>query len=83
MLYCSEPEKKSEVFLDFVLVHYVEIGIDELEQAKLTPLLKLRYHNSNADAVADLVRPEEVWLVFAEFQQYLYPPVSLNLGLKQ
>jgi type I restriction enzyme R subunit len=60
------------VFLDFVLSHYVAVGVEELEQAKLTPLLKLKYHDSIADAVADLGRPDEIGKVFSGFQQYLY-----------
>jgi type I restriction enzyme R subunit len=63
---------KQQVFLDFVLAHYVIIGVEELDQAKLTPLLKLKYHDSIADAVADLGRPEEIGKVFAGFQKYLY-----------
>ena len=46
--------------------------LDELDQAKLTPLLKLRYHDSLADAVADLGKPEEIGRVFTGFQRYLY-----------
>ncbi len=65
---------KLQLFLDFVLAHYVTIGVEELDQTKLTPLLKLKYHNSIADAVADLGRPEEIGQAFAGFQQYLYPP---------
>ena len=64
---------KLQLFLDFVLAHYVTVGVEELDQTKLTPLLKLKYHNSIADAVADLGRPEEIGQVFAGFQQYLYP----------
>ncbi len=63
---------KLQVFLDFVLAHYVEVGVDELDQTKLTPLLKLKYHDSIADAVADLGRPDEIGKVFAGFQKYLY-----------
>ena len=40
------------------------------------PLLKLKYHDSIADAVADLGRPEEIGSVFAGFQKYLYQPSS-------
>lgn len=61
-----------QVFLDFVLSHYVSVGVEELDQEKLTPLLKLKYHNSIADAVADLGRPDEIGRVFAGFQKYLY-----------
>ena len=59
-------------FLDFVLSHYVSVGVEELDQEKLTPLLRLKYHDSIADAVADLGRPEEIGKVFAGFQKYLY-----------
>lgn len=60
------------LFLDFVLSHYVSDGVDELDQEKLTPLLRLRYHNSLSDAVADLGKPDEIGRAFAGFQKYLY-----------
>jgi type I restriction enzyme R subunit len=63
---------KQQMFLDFVLSHYVTVGVEELDQDKLTPLLRLKYHNSIADAVADLGKPEEIGQVFAGFQKYLY-----------
>jgi type I restriction enzyme R subunit len=63
---------KQQAFLDFVLAHYVSEGVRELDQDKLTPLLRLKYNNSIADALADLGRPEEIGEVFAGFQQYLY-----------
>jgi len=43
-----------------------------LAQEKLTPLLRLQYHDSIADAVADLGKPEEIGAVFAGFQKFLY-----------
>ncbi|MDB6063957.1 MAG: putative restriction endonuclease [Pedosphaera sp.] len=67
---------KQQVFLDFVLSHYISVGVEELEQEKLSPLLHLKYHNSIADAVADLGRPDEIGRVFAGFQKYLYQQVS-------
>ncbi len=63
---------KQAVFLDFVLSHYVSEGVGELDQDKLTPLLRLKYHNSIADAVADLGKPEEIGKVFTGFQKFLY-----------
>lgn len=65
---------KQRMFLDFVLQHYVSVGVEELDQDKLTPLLRLRYHNSLADAVADLGAPEEIGQVFTGFQKFLYAP---------
>src|SRR5881397_1087909 len=47
-------ESKEQAFLDFVLSHYVRVGVQELDQEKLTPLLRLKYINSIADAVAHL-----------------------------
>jgi len=63
---------KQQVFLAFVLSQYVKVGVEELNQAKLTPLLRLKYHDSIADAVADLGNPEDIGKVFAGFQKYLY-----------
>ena len=65
------PEKQ-RAFLDFVLQHYVEVGVEELDQEKLSPLLRLKYRDSLADAVADLGQPEEIAETFAGFQKYLY-----------
>ncbi|HLY60230.1 MAG TPA: DEAD/DEAH box helicase family protein [Terriglobia bacterium] len=65
---------KQQVFLDFVLSQYVKVGVQELDQEKLAPLLRLKYNNAIADAVADLGKPEEIGLVFAGFQKYLYKP---------
>jgi len=67
---------KQQVFLDFVLAQYVKVGVQELDQEKLSPLLKLKYNNAIADAVADLGRPEEIGKVFAGFQKYLYQQVA-------
>jgi type I restriction enzyme R subunit len=72
VLISSHFNSKQQVFLDFVLSHYVRVGVEELDQDKLTPLLRLMYHNSIADALADLGRAEEIGHVFAGFQKYLY-----------
>ena len=65
-------ESKQVAFLTFVLAQYVRVGVDELSPEKLSPLLKLKYHNAIADAVQDLGAPEQIGKVFADFQQYLY-----------
>jgi type I restriction enzyme, R subunit len=46
--------------------------VKSLDQEKLTPLLRLKYHDSIADAVADLGKPEEIGRVFSGFQEYFY-----------
>jgi type I restriction enzyme, R subunit len=76
----SHFNRKQQAFLDFVLAQYVKVGVEELAQEKLSPLLKLKYHNAIADAVADLGQPEEIGRVFAGFQKYLYQP-SIQRGL--
>ncbi len=67
---------KQRVFLEFVLSHYVSQGVEELNQEKLTPLLRLKYNNSLPDAIADLGRPEEIGKMFSGFQKYLYQGVA-------
>jgi len=68
----TQFNSKQQVFLDFVLSQYVKVGVDELAQEKLTPLLRLKYNNAISDAVADLGQPEEIGRVFTGFQKYLY-----------
>ncbi len=64
-------DSKQQAFLNFVLAQYVKVGVHELDQAKLSPLLKLKY-NALADAMADLGQPEQIRTVFVGFQKYLY-----------
>ena len=67
---------KQEQFLDFVLMHYVKEGVEELELERLTKLLRLRYHDSIPDAVADLGGDiTEIRNLFSGFQRYLYQGV--------
>ncbi|MEQ1814517.1 MAG: DEAD/DEAH box helicase family protein [Candidatus Nitrotoga sp.] len=63
---------RQQIFLDFVLSHYISVGVEELDQNKLTPLLRLKYHDSLPDAVKDLGNPEEITHIFTGFQKYLY-----------
>lgn len=67
---------KQQVFLDFVLSHYIEQGVEELDSEKLTPLLKLKYNDSIADAVDDLGDPDQIRAAFCGFQKYLYQAVA-------
>ena len=64
---------KQQAFLGFVLAHYVHEGVEELEQEKLTKLLRLKYHDSIPDAVADLGGDiTAIRNLFTGFQRYLY-----------
>ena len=65
-------QAKQRAFFDFVLSHYVSVGVEELDPSKLTPLLRLKYSDSIADAAADLGKPEEIGQAFAGFQKYLW-----------
>ena len=69
----SHFSDKQQAFLDFVLAHYVQEGVDELEQEKLTKLLRLKYHDSIPDAVAYLGGDiGAIRNLFTGFQRYLY-----------
>lgn len=71
-LICQHYNSKQQVFLEFVLSHYVDVGVEELDPSKLGPLIKLKYKDSIADAIADLGQPEEISSIFSGFQHYLY-----------
>ena len=68
----SQFNPKQQAFLDFVLTHYVNVGVEELDAKKLNPLLRLKYHDSITDAVADLGAPMQIQAVFIGFQKFLY-----------
>lgn len=46
--------------------------VEELDQAKLNPLFRLKYHYTLSDAVKDLGGAVEIGKVFSGFQKYLY-----------
>ena len=62
---------KQEAFLDFVLSHYVKVGVEELASDKLMPLLTLKYHTMT-DAKNILGNLPHMRQMFNDFQQYLY-----------
>jgi type I restriction enzyme, R subunit len=68
----ADFNSRQPAFLDFVLGHYVNIDVEGLDQATLTSLLRLKYHDFLSDAVVDLGQPEESGRVCAGFQRYLY-----------
>ena len=70
--YSAHINYRQQAFIDFVLSHYVTVGVEELSKEKLNPLLRLKYHDSIADAVADLGKTDEIGKMFAGFQRYLY-----------
>jgi type I restriction enzyme R subunit len=70
--YGPQVNYRQQAFIDFVLSHYITVGVEELSREKLNPLLRLKYHDSIADAVADLGKTEDIGKMFAGFQRYLY-----------
>jgi type I restriction enzyme, R subunit len=76
--YSAQINYRQQAFIDFVLSHYVTVGVEELSKEKLNPLLRLKYRDSIADAVADLGKTEEIGKMFVGFQRYLYDKASVR-----
>lgn len=62
---------RQQEFLQFVLGHYVERGVGELDLEKLPQLIELKYH-SIRDAVNELGEVKNIRDVFVGFQRDLY-----------
>ncbi len=63
--------EKQQEFLNFVLSHYVENGVEELEEKKLASLLAIKY-NTTFDAQQILGSIEKIKKTFTSFQKHLY-----------
>ncbi|KYK44768.1 restriction endonuclease subunit R [Bradyrhizobium liaoningense] len=74
-IFAQYGDDKLRAFLDFVLGEYVREGVGELDQAKLTPLLQLKYRAVN-DAVRDLGGIRKIRETFIGFQKFLYSEVA-------
>jgi len=64
-------DNRQREFLRFILDHYIERGVGELDTAKLPHLIELKYHSIH-DAVKELGSVSNIRDVFVGFQQYLY-----------
>ena len=64
-------DAKLQLFLEFVLAQYVNEGVGELDQAKLTQHVELKYH-SISDAAAELGGVPAIRDAFIGFQRHLY-----------
>jgi len=71
-IFALYPDQQ-QAFLDFVLEHYIQQGVQELDQDKLPHLLELKYH-AVADAVAALGSVPDIREMFIGFQRHLYEP---------
>lgn len=67
----SNYDEKLQAFIDFVLAQYVKEDVDELDQAKLSTLLKLKYNAIN-EATGQLGDIAKVRDALIGFQRYLY-----------
>ena len=70
---------KQQAFLDFVLAHYIQDGVEELDRSKLGTLIHLQY-GSASDAILNLGPAEEISKMFVGFQRYLYEPAASAEG---
>jgi type I restriction enzyme R subunit len=68
----NQFNSRQQIFIDFVLSQYVEIGVKELDREKLPPLLRLKYNDAISDAISDLGKSEDIGNLFAGVQKYLY-----------
>ena len=66
-------DSKIAAFLDFVLGHYVDHGVEELDRSKLPDYLKLRYGTLNEGGAA-LGGMDQVISSYIEFQRHIYSP---------
>lgn len=64
-------DHKQKEFIEFVLSKYVETGVEELDQEKLSILLENKYQ-SLPDAIEVLGDVHSIRKLFIEFQQHLY-----------
>ena len=62
---------KQKEFLHFVLEQYVSEGVKELDSAKLSELIRLKYH-ALADGLTELGGASSAKELFSGFQQHLY-----------
>jgi type I restriction enzyme, R subunit len=64
-------DEKHKEFIEFVLAKYQEKGAEELDEAKLSPLLILKYH-ALSDAENTLGAVGAIRSIFFNFQRLLY-----------
>ena len=64
-------DEKQKEFLEFVLKKYVDEGVDELAEDRLSKLLDLKYH-AISDAERELGGVEKIRSTFFDFQKILY-----------
>jgi len=71
----SNYDGRQQDFISFVLGHYVDHGVSELDQEKLPQFLELKYGTMD-DAIAEFGSVGEIKDLFIDFQEYLYEKVG-------
>jgi type I restriction enzyme R subunit len=69
--FMDEYGDEEKLFLEFVLGHYIDEGVGELDSTKLPQLLELKY-GSPRDAVNVLGDAGKIREMFIGFQRLLY-----------
>lgn len=70
-LHFGEMDVENRAFLDFVLEQYVNVGVEELDDEKISDFLQLKYH-SIKDAKSKLGDVQTIRNNFINYQKYLY-----------
>ena len=70
LIFAQYGDKQQE-FLAFVLDHYIQQGVEELDEEKLPHLIELKYH-AVSDAVTELGQVAAIREMFIGFQKHLY-----------
>ncbi|KAB8030716.1 EcoAI/FtnUII family type I restriction enzme subunit R [Fluviispira multicolorata] len=64
-------DTKQKEFLEFVLFKYIETGVEELDEEKLSSLVVLKY-GAFEDAKKELGDVQNIRSIFIDFQKHLY-----------
>ena len=75
-IYLNDYDPEQQEFLNFVLSQYIKQGIDELDDAKISKLLTLKY-KTLADAKKELGDIPTIRKMFIGFQTHLYDNVAI------
>jgi type I restriction enzyme, R subunit len=76
-LILADYNDRQQEFLSFILDHYIQQGVEELDEEKLPRLIELKYH-AVADAVSELGKISVIRDMFIGFQEHLYEKRSLG-----
>ena len=72
---------RQQAFLALLLAQCVSQGAEEMDTDKLTPLLRLKFHNAISDAAANLGDTAKVRAMFAGFQKCLYADCDVGQSI--